>query len=80
MSVITCSTTHRRILFLLFLLLFLLSVGPGESRLTYCSLPRFIVLTPLFGIPFHLQRRSKSDGVRDLYQRKKEGREMADEI
>jgi hypothetical protein len=36
------------------------------------SLPRLIVLTPLFGSLVHLQRRSMSEGVRDLYQRKEE--------
>jgi hypothetical protein len=38
----------------------------------HCSRPRLIVLTPLFGSPVHLHRRSTSDGVRDLYQRKEE--------
>jgi hypothetical protein len=42
----------------------LISVGPAESRLVHCSLSRLIVLTPLL---VHLQRRSTSDGVRDLY-------------
>jgi hypothetical protein len=56
-----------------YLLLFLLlSVRPAESSLMHFSLPRFIVLTPLFGSPVHLQRRSTSGGVRDLYQRKEE--------
>jgi hypothetical protein len=32
---------------------------------TYCA-------NPAFGSPVHLQRRSTSDGVRDLRQRKKE--------
>jgi hypothetical protein len=51
-------------------LLLLLSVGPAESSLMHFSLPRFTVLTPLFGSPVHLPRRSTSGGVRDLYQRK----------
>jgi hypothetical protein len=53
--------------------LLLLSVGPEESRQMHCSLQRLIVLTPHFGSPVHLQRRSTSDGVRDLYQRKEGG-------
>jgi hypothetical protein len=50
----------------------LLSVGPAESRRMHCSLPRLIVLTPCFDSPVHLHRRSTSDGVRDLSQRKEE--------
>jgi hypothetical protein len=45
----------RRFLLLrrrLLLFLLLLSVGPAESRLIHCSLPRLIVLTPFFGYPF----------------------------
>jgi hypothetical protein len=46
------------------------AVGQAESRRMHCSLPRLIVLTPPFGLPVHHQRRSTSDGMRDLYQRK----------
>jgi hypothetical protein len=55
-----------------FLLFLLLPVGPAEFRRTHCSLPRLIVLNPLFGSRIHLQSRSTSDGVRDLYQLKEE--------
>jgi hypothetical protein len=51
---------------------FCLSAGPAESRRMHCNLLRLIVLTPLFGSPVHLQRRSTSGDVRDLYQRKEE--------
>jgi hypothetical protein len=47
--------------FLLLLILLILFVGPAESRLMHCSLPRLILLTPLFGFPVHLQRRSTSE-------------------
>jgi hypothetical protein len=45
----------------------LLFVGPAESLLAHCSLSRLIVLNPAFSSPVHLQSRSKSGGVRDLY-------------
>jgi hypothetical protein len=47
-------------------------VGPAVTNRMYCSLPGLIVLTLLLFSPSHLQRRSTSTGMRDLYQRKVE--------
>jgi hypothetical protein len=48
-------------------------VGPAVTYRMYCSLPRLIVLTPLFLVfPFHIQARFTSDDARYLYQRKVE--------
>jgi hypothetical protein len=47
--------------FLLVLVLLLQSVGPAETRLAHCNLSKLIVLSPVFGSPVHLQRRSTSE-------------------
>jgi hypothetical protein len=56
-----------------FVFVFFFCVGPAVTHRMYCSLPRLIVLTPLFLVsPFHLQARCTSDDARELYQRKVE--------
>jgi hypothetical protein len=47
-----------------------LTVRPAESCLIHCSLPRLIVLNPTLVPTVHLQRRSTSDGVRELLSAK----------
>jgi hypothetical protein len=61
--------------------LLLLSVGPAESRLMHCSLPRLIVQNPLLVPPFISRGAPRQTELEtSISERRNYGREMADQI